>query len=94
MAPSILSNDHVCYICGFNYDLHRHHVFFGTANRRLSDEYGCWCYLCTRHHVFGETAVHSNKTVDLKLKKHTQKLWEQKYGSRDDFIRIFGKSYL
>ena len=29
-----------CWLCGTTVNLHRHHVFFGTANRKKSDNAG------------------------------------------------------
>ena len=90
---SILSNKKECYICGSPNDLHRHHIFFG-ANRRLSEQFGAWVYLCARHHNMSDEGVHFNRETDLTLKRTAQELWEKEYGTRDDFRRIFGKSWL
>ena len=48
MSESILSNERVCYICG-SPEVVVHHIFMGVANRKLSDEDGCWVYLCPPH---------------------------------------------
>ena len=90
---SILSDAKECYFCKSTMNLHKHHIFFGTANRKKSEEFGCWVYLCAGHHNMTDYSVHFNKELDLKLKKECQKEFE-KYGSREDFRRIFGKSYL
>lgn len=37
--------------------------------------------------------VHFDKELDIRLKQECQKEFE-KYGSREEFRRIFGKSYL
>lgn len=94
MMLSILSNKPQCYVCGMTYNLHRHHIFYGTANRRKSDEFGAWVYLCARHHNMSDDGVHFNKELDLMLKQQAQEAWEERFGRREDFIRIFGKSYL
>ena len=32
--------------------LHKHHIMFGVANRKKSEHYGLWAYVCNeRHHV-------------------------------------------
>ena len=93
MTKSIVSNERKCWVCGSEYGLHRHHVYEGVANRPLSEKYGCWVYLCYRHHT-GDQGVHFNKYLDLRLKKYTQECFEAKIGTREDFRRIFGKSYL
>ena len=94
MAKSIISNERECIVCHMTFRLHKHHIFYGTANRKLSDEYGCWCYLCQRHHNASDKGVHFNKTFDMRLKQECQRKWEETYGTREDFIKVFGKSYL
>ncbi len=91
---SIMSNEKICFICDATEGLHRHHIFYGTANRKLSEQYGCWCYLCGRHHNLSMMGVHYNTAVDLRLKQMCQEKWEAKYGDRKAFIQTFGKSYL
>ena len=80
-------------MCGSTYILHKHHIFFGTANRKLSEKYGCWCYLCARHHNMSDNGVHSNKPLDTKLKKFAQEKFIEAYPDLD-FLKIFGKNYL
>lgn len=94
MSKSLISNEHYCLVCGTTFDLHKHHIFYGTANRKLSEKYGCWCYLCAKHHNLSTNGVHFNKHLDLAIKEQCQKAWEFKYGSREDFIKTFGRSYL
>ena len=94
MTDSLISNEKKCVVCGIQGDLHRHHIFYGTANRRLSERDGCWCWLCPKHHNFSNEGVHYDKRLDMIIKKTCQRRWEEKYGDRDDFINRFGKSYL
>lgn len=97
MKKSLLQSggyDNYCYVCGATQALHRHHIFYGSANRQLSEADGCWVYLCYMHHNGGNYGVHFNKELDLKLKRLTQEAWEQKLGSREDFIKRYGKSWL
>ena len=89
---SIISNEKQCLICGSTYNLHRHHIFYGSANRKLSEEYGCWCYLCARHHNMSNDGVHFNSTFDRKLKEFAQKRFEAVYPELS-FLEIFGKNY-
>lgn len=91
---SLISDNQVCVVCGTTFNLHRHHIFYGTANRRQSEKYGCTCYLCAHHHNLSQDGVHANRELDLKLKRICQEKWEEEYGTREDFIRAFGKSYL
>ena len=94
MTKSIMSNEKECFVCGTPLDLHRHHIFYGMANRIISEKEGCWCYLCARHHNMTNDGVHHNYAFNITLKKYCQEKWEAKNGDRKDFIRIFGKSHL
>ena len=94
MIQSLLSNEKKCLVCGCERDIHRHHIFYGTANRKNSERDGCWCFLCGMHHNLSSAGVHFNRELDLKIKRECQKKWEETYGDRDAFIRRFGKSYL
>lgn len=91
---SIISNERFCLVCGNQINIHKHHIFEGTGRRKLSEKWGCWCYLCARHHNMSNEGVHFNKALDLKLKQQCQKAWEFKFGSREEFIKTFGKNYL
>jgi putative AlgH/UPF0301 family transcriptional regulator len=94
MVKSILQHNKACYICGNTLNLHRHHIFYGTANRKLSDEDGCVVYLCQLHHT-GAAGVHFNKKIDLALKVKCQLQWQKHYNkTTEDFIRRYGRSYL
>lgn len=94
MSKSIISNEKECFVCLTPINLHRHHIFFGVGNRSKSEEYGCWCYLCDRHHNMSNEGVHFNLPFDRTLKKYCQERWEGLYGDRKQFIKEFGKSYL
>ena len=94
MSKSIISNEKFCLICGTPYNLHKHHIFEGTGRRKLSEKYGCWCYLCARHHNMSNEGVHFNKLLDTSLKQQCQKAWEYSLGTRDEFIMLFGRNYL
>lgn len=90
---SLISNEPWCLICG-DPRVHKHHIFYGTANRKKSEQYGCWCYLCVRHHLDGRVGVHYNARLNLELRQRCQKEWEKVYGGRDEFREVFGHNYL
>lgn len=95
MAESIMQEEKVCFLCGGYNNLECHHIFFGTANRKHSEEDGMKVWLCgERCHRNGKNAVHKNRTVDLKLKMMAQEKWEATYGNRNAFRIRYGKSYL
>lgn len=92
---SIIHNleDRTCLVCKTNQNIHIHEVFFGSANRKLSIEYGLCVCLCGRHHNLSNEGVHYNRTLDIKLKQHAQKKFNEVYPDLD-FLKIFGKNYL
>ena len=93
-SKSILQSERECWVCGVEYGLHKHHIYGGVANRKLSEKYGLWVYLCGRHHNLSNEGVHFNRDLDLRLKQYAQEVFEARIGTRDDFRAIFGKSYL
>lgn len=90
---SIMSEEKKCYVCGDTRVLHKHHIYGGTARRKISEAQGCWIYLCPRHHNMSDEGIHFNHILELSIKRKCQEEWE-KHGTREDFIRTFGKSYL
>ena len=83
--------DH-CYVCGALHP-HKHEVFFGTSNREKSKQYKMILPLCYIHHE-GNDSPHKNREVDLAYKRMAQEVWENTYGTREDFIKEFIRSYL
>lgn len=87
-----------CYLCRLLEDDDRpkvteiHHIFFGP-NRERSEEYGFTTALCLPHHRTGPDAVHKNYRVCRILQQACQKEFEKTH-SREEFMRIIGKSYL
>lgn len=79
---------HPCVLCHATAE-HRHHVFYGSANRRLSEQYGMVEWLCRRCH----DAVHNGGPQGLLLKMAHQARFEQTH-TRDEFMQIFGRSWL
>lgn len=90
---SILNNQKECYFCKTTIGLHRHHIY-PSFNRKISEKEGCWVWLCGFHHNLSNQGVHFNKQLDLELKEECQKKWEEINGTREDFRRLFGKSWL
>ena len=94
MSKSILQRDKACYVCGATLNLHLHHIYYGTANRKLSDADGCVIYLCQAHHT-GDYGVHHNRNLDITIKSKCQIQWQRTYKkTKEDFIKKFGRSYL
>jgi hypothetical protein len=83
--------DH-CYFTG--YTRVEHHHIFGASNRKNSEKYGFVVPLRPDLHPNGVHAGKDAHLIDIRLKQMAQEYFEEHYGTRDDFIRIFGKSWL
>ena len=64
----------------------------GVANRKISDAYGIWIYLCDSCHRGTEGAQY-NKEVNIKLKQEAQQAFEAIYG-HEKWMALFRKNYL
>lgn len=93
MKSIMQDNKEVCFLCGGRAS-EEHHIFGGTANRKLSEQYGLKVYLCPYCHRVGKKAVHSNKVVADVLHKRGQEEFEETHGDRMDFMRVFMKNYI
>lgn len=83
-----------CWACGA-YAPEEHHVFYGVANRKMSEKYGLKVHLCSRHHRDHREGVHGqNKELDHRLKVVGQRVFETHHGTRERFVQIFGRNYL
>lgn len=81
-----------CYVCGRPKQA-IHEVFYGTANRKKSIEYGCYIALCGEHHNLSNKGIHFDKALDKYVKVETQKAFERIYG-HEKYMEVFNKSYL
>lgn len=81
-----------CVYCG-SPNTHIHHIFFGAANRKKADSWGYVIPLCREHHL-GANGIHRNRGMDLRWKELAQRHYEEHHGSRANFIKEFGRSYL
>lgn len=93
MTKSIVQPDEKqCYLCGRKTCLERHHILGGVANRRLSEKFGLWVYLCNGCHTGTEGAQY-DKEKNIQLKKDAQIAFEEIYG-HDKWMETFKKNYL
>jgi len=92
---SIMQEEKVCYITGRMDNLQKHHIYFGSCQRKMSDKNGFWCYLTGELHNQSEKGVHmrDGHELDQQLKQACQKKYEETH-SREDFRGLVGKSYL
>lgn len=92
---SIFTNDlNKCCITGCTksqgYDIHVHHIF-GAANKANSEKYHFLIPLRADWHDMADYGVHFNRELDLKIKRACQEYWLKHYGTKDEFIKVFGK---
>lgn len=80
-----------CFVCGTTQGLELHHIFFGSANRKISDKYGLTVMLCNQCHR-GTSGVHHNRKLDLHIKQLAQIEFEKNF-SFEEFMKLIGKNY-
>lgn len=92
-----------CFLCGRTAYTERHHIFSGTANRKLSEEDGLVVDLCHSCHNEPPNGVHFNKDNMHRLHVHGQRIWEMgkivndgmtDEQAREAFIKRYGRNYL
>lgn len=97
---SIMQEERYDYLIGSDPDtdcdnvyLEEHHCFFGKPGRRNAEKYGLKVWLTPEHHK-GKDGPHQSRDVDLALKRQAQEAFERVHGSREDFMKVFGRNYL
>lgn len=83
-------NLYKCHITNTCSDVHLHHIF-GAANEGNSEEYGFIVPLSAEWHNMSDNGIHFDKALDLHYKRLCQDYWLENYGTKEEFIRIFGK---
>lgn len=78
-----------CEICGRYKKLEEHHLIFGHGLRNLSEKYNLKTKICRECHQ----RLHKSKEMMKWSKRQGQKIFEKTH-SRDEFLKIFGRSYL
>ena len=90
MKSIIVTGEPECFLCGVKYDLEVHHCIHGSGRRKLADEDGLTVYLCRSCHRI----LHDRGINDRDLQVAAQYVWEREYGSREEFIKRYGRSYI
>lgn len=90
---SVFTDNMDCCIYTGSYIVERHHIF-GGANRKLSEKYGFVAPLRPDYHPNGVHFNPKNGDIDTQLKQAAQRYYEENIGTREDFRREFGKSWL
>ena len=90
-----MQEERECYITQSTTRLHKHHIFGGTANRRLSEEFGLWIWLRADWHVGTPYSIHNNPMLMKRIQREGQLKAMECYGwSEADFRKVFGRSFL
>lgn len=93
---SIMQNNKSCYICGFNGYTEEHHIYFGSSNRKISEQNGFKVHLCYEHHR-GDLGVHGKygNSLNIRLKQECERKYIYQLGhTKEEFIKLIGKNYL
>ena len=92
MKSIIQKDKDTCYLCGkyISNNREEHHIFNGNPYRNYSEEDGMKVYL----HGCCHRWLHSRPISNKAIKARCQRIWQQRYGSEDDFRKKYGKSYL
>lgn len=93
MAKSIMQDEKFCYVTGSTYNLDCHHCIHGS-NRKKADKLGLTVWLRHDIHMALHARIVPFHTLDDMLKQEAQRAYEDKIGTREDFIRDFGRNYL
>ena len=91
-SKSILQTEKMCWFCPCTIGLERHHIMAGTANKKLSEKYGLWVWLCHEHHTGNEGAQYDYER-NQQLKRDAQFAFERTY-SHALWMEVFRKNYL
>lgn len=96
MSKSIVTeHEWICAFCGREAE-GEHHLIFGTAGRELSEKDGLKLPICNGCHNMGDKLrrIHDNPMAERLSKMLGQAIFEGKVGTRDDFRKRYGRSYL
>lgn len=90
MGSLIQKDKNYCFICGGGGLLEKHHVFNGSSNRQKSEKDSMYIFLHRPCHEY----LHRNELKDCELKAYCQVIWQSHFGTEEDFIKRYGKSYI
>lgn len=96
MSKGIVTDyEGICFFCGKPAEC-EHHLLFGKGIRPLAEEDGLKVPSCHRCHNLGMTIekVHDNPMAEKLSKMLGQAIYEKELGTREDFRKRYGKSYL
>ena len=83
-----------CVLCGRIGFVHTHHAFEGGGRKKRAEKYGLLYPLCPDCHTLSDYSAHRCTETALKIKRAAQRKFERESGTREEFIKIFGRNYL
>lgn len=85
----------ICFFCGAPAEC-EHHLLFGSGTRQLADKDGLKVPSCNKCHNMGQIneRIHENPMAEKLSKMLGQAIYEGRIGTREEFRRRYGKSYL
>ena len=85
----------ICAFCGRPAEA-EHHLIPGVALRELCEQDGLKVPICNRCHNMGQILerIHDNPMAEKLSKMLGQAIFEAKIGTREEFRKRYGKSYL
>lgn len=91
--PSLYSSDQECWIC-HNPIAECHHIYGGVGRRPISDQEGCYVYLCREHHQ-GRMGVHQDMNLRDFFRADCERRWcKANNKTKEDFLELFGSNYI
>ena len=88
MKKSIITDREDCYLCNKR-GTDTHHCLYGNK-RAAADRFGLTVRLCRECHI----KVHNGHESGEYLKRLAQQVFEKQIGTREEFIKEFGRNYL
>ena len=64
---SMIKNEQKCAICNTTKFLSKYYVF---KDKKKSNLYGCWCWLCVEHYIRGDKAPLREKAISEFTKRY------------------------
>lgn len=85
----------ICFFCGEPSEC-EHHLLFGISIKPLAEKDGLKVPSCNRCHNFGDISgrIHDNPMAEKLSKMLGQAVFENKIGTREEFMKRYGRSYL
>ena len=89
-SKSIVQDEKECYLTHVKYDLVRHHLMNGNAERKKAEQDGLWVWLNDSVHKYLHD-THEGRMKMYELKAIAQEAYEETH-SHEEWMRRYGKN--